>query len=212
MGRPPDIDRRVELLDAVVEFLASNGLAGMSLRPMARALGTSVNGLTHHFGSKEAMVVAALQRAATVQQEVQQRWLASKPGLSQADLTRRWWRWINSSPANLALVRLGLEAAALDAAGGDLPDAVRAEQITLWRDNIEARLRTEGLDAPTAKVEAALVKAMFSGLVLDLIATGQRRQLTQALEVGLARLEQIVWASAGLSEPAVPAQPHRRAR
>ena len=212
MGRPPDIDRRVELLDAVVEFLATNGLAGMSLRPMARALGTSVNGLTHHFGSKEAMVVAALHRAATVQQEVQQRWLAGKPGLSQADLTRRWWRWINSSPANLALVRLGLEAAALDAAGGDLPDAVRAEQITLWRDNIEARLRTEGLDAPTAKVEAALVKAMFSGLVLDLIATGQRRQLTQALEVGLARLEQIVWASAGLSEPAVPAQPHRRSR
>lgn len=212
MGRPPDAERRAELLDAVVGFLAVNGLAGLSLRPLAKALGTSVNGLTHHFGSKEDLVVAALRRAATVQQEVQQRWLTQKPGLSQADLTRRWWRWINTDPFNLALVRLGLEAAALDTAGGDLPVVVRAEQITLWRDHIEARLVSEGLDPEIAAVEAALVKAMFSGLVLDLIATGDQRRLTRALEVGLSRLEQIVWASAGLSEPAIPVKPLRRPR
>ena len=60
-------------------------------------------------------MVAALRRAVDVQDQVQARWTARNPGLSQAELLRRWWRWINSSSANLAMVRLGIEAAALDA-------------------------------------------------------------------------------------------------
>ncbi|MBA3398858.1 MAG: hypothetical protein H0U01_02750, partial [Acidimicrobiia bacterium] len=49
-------------------------------------------------------------------------------------------------------------------------------------------------------------------LVVDLLATGDRRRLTRALEVGLARIEQVVWASAGLSEPAIPATTRHRER
>ena len=36
MGRRPDVERRQELLDAVVAYLAEHGLADVSLRPMAR--------------------------------------------------------------------------------------------------------------------------------------------------------------------------------
>jgi AcrR family transcriptional regulator len=200
MGRLPDVERRAELLDAVVAYLAEHGLAGASLRPMARSLGVSLNGLVHHFGTKDALVVAALQRAVDVQSDLQERWIARHPGLSQADLLRRWWRWINASPANLALVQLGLEAAALDATAKGLPAAVRADQIAVWRLHIEQRLIAESVPAELATVEASLVKAMFTGLVIDLIATGQRRRLTRALEVGLARLEQLVWAP-GLRDP-----------
>ena len=89
-----------------------------------------------------------------------------------------------------------------------LPGPVRADQIGLWRSNIEQRLIAEGVQADVAAVEASLVKAMFTGLVVDLLATGERRRLTRALEVGLARLEQVVWASAGLSDPAIPARPN----
>ncbi|HEX4982875.1 MAG TPA: hypothetical protein VFV63_14310, partial [Ilumatobacteraceae bacterium] len=135
---------------------------------------------------------------------------ARNPGLSQAELLRRWWRWINSSAANLAMVRLGIEAAAVDATATGLPGPVRADQIGLWRSNIEQRLVAEGVQADVASVEASLVKAMFTGLVVDLLATGDRRRLTRALEVGLARLEQVVWASAGLSDPTIPAAPRTR--
>lgn len=212
MGRLPDVERHAELLDAVVAYLAAHGLAGTSLRPMAKALGVSLNGLVHHFGSKDALVVAALRRAVDVQSELQDRWIARNPGLSQADLLRRWWRWINASPANLALVKLGLEAAALDATAKGLPPAVRADQIAVWRLHIEQRLIAESVPPEMAAVEASLVKAMFTGLVIDLVATGQRHRLTRALEVGLARLEQLVWASAGPSEPAIPATTRRRGR
>ena len=66
---------------------------------------------------------------------------------------------------------------------------MRAEQIGLWRPDIEQRLVAEGVRAGAAEVEASLVKAMFTGLVVDLLATGERRRLTAALELGLARLE-----------------------
>ncbi len=212
MGRRPDVERRNDLLDGVVIHLAEHGLVDVSLRPIARAVDLSLNGLVHHFGTKEELVVAALRRAVEIQEAVQGRWLARSPGLSQADLMRRWWRWINSSSANLSLVRLGIEAAALDGSASGLPGSVRADQIGLWRANIEQRLVGEGLPAEYAAVEASLVKAMFTGLVVDLLATGERRRLTRALEVGLTRLEQLVWASAGLSEPAIPASTRHRER
>jgi AcrR family transcriptional regulator len=189
MGRHPDVERRQELLDRVVAYLAEHGLADVSLRPMARAVGVSVNALVHHFGAKEDLVVAALARAADVQAQVEWLWLDRQPELTEAGLLRGWWRWINASPANLAVVRLGIEAAALDATASGLPGAVRADQIAPWRANIEQRLVAEGMEPEQAELEAPLVKAMFTGLVVDLLATGERRRLTASLEAGVARLE-----------------------
>ena len=211
MGRLVDVRRRTELLDGVVAYLAEHGIAGVSLRPMAKSLGVSVNALVHHFGTKDDMVVAALRRAVDVQDQVQVRWTARNPGLSQAELLRRWWRWINSSSANLALVRLGIEAAALDATATGLPGPVRADQIGLVAVEHRATPGRRGRPGRTSpRVEASLVKAMFTGLVVDLLATGERRRLTRALEVGLARLDQVVWANAGLSDPAIPASTRHR--
>ena len=132
--------------------------------------------------------------------------------MSQADLLRAWWRWITTSPTNLAIVRLGIEAAAMEATLDGLPRQVRGEQIGLWRSHIEDRLVSEGVPNDAAIIEASLAKAMFTGLVVDLLATGQKARLTRTLEVGLARLEQVVWTNAGLSEPHYPAATRHRER
>ena len=191
MARLVDVDHRVQLLDAVVGYLAEHGLANVSLRPMASELGVSVNALVHHFGSKDDLIVAALRRTETVQKDVETQWLDRRPELSQADLLRAWWRWITATPQNLAVVRLGIEAAALDATVTGLPRQVRGDQIGIWRSNIEQRLLAEGVEQSTATIEASLAKAMFTGLVVDLLATGHRARLTRALELGLERLEQL---------------------
>jgi AcrR family transcriptional regulator len=204
MARLVDVDRRVGLLDDVVRHLAEHGLANVSLRPLADALGVSVNALVHHFGSKDDLIVAALRRSERIQQAVEDRWLQRRPGMSQADLLRAWWRWITASPHNLAVVRLGLEAAALDATVTGLPRNVRGDQIGLWRQQIEQRLIAEGVSPGVAAVEASLTKAMFTGLVIDLMASGQRARLTRALELGLARLEQVIRSHPGLQEPQLP--------
>ncbi len=195
MARTPDVALKLALLDRVVSYLGDRGLGDVSLRPMAAELGVSVNTLVHHFGSKGELIVTALERAAAIQEQVQDGWLERQPRMSQADLLRQWWRWLNDSPANLAMVRLGLEAAALDATRIGLPGDVRAEQIGLWRTYIEQRLIAEGVPRAAAGVEASLAKAMFTGLVIDLIATGDRRRLGRALGVGLRRLERLVASS-----------------
>lgn len=192
MARPPDPALKQRLLDQVVAYLASNGLGLLSLRPLAVSLKTSTNRLVHHFGTKEELIEAALARATEIQESIQEKWLASDPTISQTNLMRRWWAWMCESPANLSVVRLGLEAAALHATATPSSSAVREQQIGLWRTHIENRLRSEGLDASAARLEASILKATFTGLSIDLMASGDRRRLTDALEESLKRLEALL--------------------
>lgn len=195
MARTPDPLRKRELLDSVVDYLAEQGLADTTLRPMAAALGVSINRLVHHFGSKEELITAALARAIDRQIEVQRKWLQRSPRLTQVELYRRWWKWICRSPRNLALVRLNYEAATLETTVTGLDGAVRADQIGVWRHDVEHRLVAEGLKPESAALEASLIKATFTGLVMDLFATGDTRRLTHALDEWLDRLDRDLRAS-----------------
>lgn len=189
MARTPDLQMKRELLDLIVAYLAKHGLGEMSLRPMAAELQTSPNRLVHHFGPKNELLALALRRAISIQRDVERGWLERQPGIGQADLLRKWWKWMLAEPENLAIVRLGLEAATLEATYTGLPGEVRAEQIGLWRSNIEQRLRGLGLSPKEAALEATLLKGTFTGLMIDLMATGDKRRLSRALEEGLRHHE-----------------------
>jgi hypothetical protein len=70
-----------------------------------------------------------------------------------------------------------------------ISSTVREQQIGVWRTLIERRLRAEGLAPEEAKLEASMLKATFTGLSIDLMASGDRKRLTAALEETLVRLE-----------------------
>ena len=55
--------RREQLLDAVTDHVLAEGLIGLTLRPVAAALGTSDRMLIYHFGSRDALVSAVVDRA-----------------------------------------------------------------------------------------------------------------------------------------------------
>jgi AcrR family transcriptional regulator len=192
VARTPDLERRQELLDRIVVYLADAGLAQATLRPMAAALNVSINRLVHHFGSKEELLATAMQRAIDLQIEVQDGWLARNPRLSMVEIYRKWWKWINESPANLAAIRLNYEAAALDPKVTGLTGDVRADQIGVWRHDVEKRLEADGLPHERAAMEASLAKATFTGLVMDLFATGDRRRLNKVFAVFVDRLAAVV--------------------
>ena len=156
---------------------------------MAAALGVSINRLMHHFGSKDELITSALARAIDMQIEVQRKWLQRSPKITQVELYRRWWKWLCASPRNLALVRLNYEAATLEPLVTGLAGDVRADQIGVWRHDVEQRLVAEGLKPERAALEASLIKATFTGLAMDLFATGDTRRLTKALESWLSRLD-----------------------
>ncbi|MEO7371683.1 MAG: TetR/AcrR family transcriptional regulator [Ilumatobacteraceae bacterium] len=188
MARTPDPQLKLELLDRVVAYLAEQGLAHTTLRPMAATLGVSINRLMHHFGSKDELITAALARAIDQQIDVQRKWLRRSPKITQVELYRCWWKWLSATPQNLALVRLNYEAATLEPSVTGLAGDVRADQIGVWRHDVEQRLVAEGLKPERAAQQASLIKAMFTGLVMDLFATGDTRRLTKALDSWLSRL------------------------
>jgi AcrR family transcriptional regulator len=197
MARTPDLAMKRELLDQIVGYLAEHGLGDVSLRPMAAALGTSPNRLVHHFGSKQTILAAALSQAIRIQEAVRDEWLRRQPDLSKTDELRKWWKWLNAAPANLALTRLGLEAVTLEATHTGLSGDVRAEQIGVWREQIEQRLVRQGMPKSDAILEASVLKGMFTGLIVDLMATGDRARLSKALEIALARTEAVIAAATG---------------
>ena len=54
------MDRREELLDQVADHVLEHGLIGLTLRPVAAAIGTSDRMLIYHFGSRDALVSAVV--------------------------------------------------------------------------------------------------------------------------------------------------------
>jgi AcrR family transcriptional regulator len=189
VARTADPVLKQELLDQVVRYLADHGIGMLSLNPMAVALGMSRHRLNHHFGQRDELIDAALRRATEMQEELQAEWFVDEPNMTQPELFRRWWKWVIDSPSNLALVRLGLEAATLDATVTGVSIAIRADQIGVWRTKIERRLMAAGIPGPVAAVEATNAKAMFTGLLVDLMASGETQRLTKALNDYLEQFE-----------------------
>ena len=54
---------REELLEKVTDHVLAHGLIGLSLRPVAAAVGTSDRMLVYHFGTRDALVSAVVERA-----------------------------------------------------------------------------------------------------------------------------------------------------
>ena len=66
-GRP---EQRAALLDGVVEYVLREGVATLSLRPLAAALGTSDRMLLYYFDSRDRLLVAVLTAVLGLQPDV----------------------------------------------------------------------------------------------------------------------------------------------
>jgi AcrR family transcriptional regulator len=156
--------RRGELLDAAYAYVLEHGLADVSLRPLAAAVGSSPRVLLFLFGSKDGLVRALLARARADELTA----LAGAGGAADAV-----WAWL-VAPEHRALLRLWVEAYArslVDPAG---PWAGFAERtVADWLDVL----------APAGDdVDRTLLLAVLRGALLDLLATGDAGRTTAAVE------------------------------
>jgi AcrR family transcriptional regulator len=60
--RLPLAERREEILKAATELIASSGFKGVPLEAFAAACGMTKAGMLHHFPSKDALLIAVLER------------------------------------------------------------------------------------------------------------------------------------------------------
>jgi AcrR family transcriptional regulator len=174
MARPVDLDRRRRLLDDAVDYVVEHGLAGLSLRPLAAALGTDASVLLHHFGSKDQLLVAVLNgvrdRLRAVDQLVAEDHRTAR--------VRAIWAWA-ADPAHDRLYRLFFEAYGLALRR---PDAYRD-----FLDHVVADWLGQLAPALTER-QATLAIATVRGLLLDLLATGDRDRVEGALQEYAAAL------------------------
>jgi AcrR family transcriptional regulator len=184
-GRPVDHQRRAELLDAVVDYTVEHGFSEVSWRPVASALGVSVTTLVHRFGTKEQMLVDILGR---LRERV---FLATREAAGEpADLATAaravWARSIDPELGAEFRLFFAVYGRALQA-----PDQFAGFLDRVVADWMSALIDAQGpdTDQATARRTATLVIATIRGLLLDLLATGDRARVQDAAESFLAGLE-----------------------
>lgn len=190
-----DGSTRGRLLDAVVAHALAEGIADLSLRDLASAAGTSHRMLIYHFGSKDQLLVE-VARAVEARQQAAFADLGAEPGADAAGAVRAMWARF-ADPALWPQERLFFELyvrALRDRPGteGFLEDDVEA-----WVDAAEAQAAALGLDPTTARVDARFGVALLRGLLLDLLATGDREACDAVVERWAVLLEAAEDGTAG---------------
>jgi AcrR family transcriptional regulator len=179
-------DAKGALLAAAIAHLAEHGLGGATLRSIASAIGTSHRMLIYHFGSRDGLLLAIV-RAVVEEQRTAMAELAADPGASAADMSRRMWERV-ADPRLHPHERLFFElyGRALQGDPGAAP--MLTWVVPAWLDQLTAMLVDRGTPADEARATARLGLATIRGLLLDLLATGDRAGADDAVELFIRRL------------------------
>jgi AcrR family transcriptional regulator len=166
MQTKSDSPRRRELLEAAYRYVLAHGLADLSLRPLAKAIGSSPRVLLFLFGSKDGLVRALLARARDDElaalDVLGRRYEGSTPGT----LAREIWTWL-VDPAHRSLLVLWIEGYSRSLNGEPGPWAGFArDAVSDWL----ALLRRSG--DGEGSVSQTLTLAVLRGALIDLLATG----------------------------------------
>lgn len=169
----------------MVDYAVEHGFSELSWRPVAAALGVSPTTLVHRFGTKEQMLVAILGRLRERIFEATSDQVGEQPDLATA--ARVVWAR-TSAPQRAAEFRLffavyGRALQAPERFAGFL-DHVVADWMSALVDAQEP-----DSDSATAARTATLVIATIRGLLLDLLATGDRDRVEDAAGAFLAGLD-----------------------
>jgi AcrR family transcriptional regulator len=187
MSRPVNEKRPEELRNAVVRYLIKHGLNGLSLRPLAKALGCTPRVLLYHFGSKEKMIIEVLA-------QVRRRQRAAYGRIEEASLTGCYlaiWKRM-SAPDSEPLFRLFFETYGIALRRPRLYKAFLHHTIEDWMQPITDELDAELHQRKQARAIATIVLAGLRGFMLDFCTTHDRKRVDEAVELWLRSLDSIL--------------------
>ena len=179
MGRRPQPEIRDRLLEACTDHALAHGLPDR-LEPLVAASGTSARMLLYHFGTRDALLRAVLQRARERQLVVFGGLLGVRAGEPYATSLARAWRSISGADGHPYLRLFGR---APDTPVHERWPGFERQATTDWLEPLADGLRSLG--RPEL---ATLVLAGIRGLLLDLAATGDRERVDRAFDDLLALL------------------------
>lgn len=175
-----DGDRRAQLVNLAVDYVAAHGIADLSLRGLGAAIGVSHRMLIHYFGSKEHLLVAIVRTSEQRQRDLLSR-LRLDPGLSPADAARLLWQQL-TDPRLAGQERLFFEIYGHALRGRPEAAPLLEGLVNDWLEPLVAAEVAAGADPAVARNRARLGLATVRGLLLDLLATGDRAGVNAAME------------------------------
>ncbi|HEY6150464.1 MAG TPA: TetR family transcriptional regulator [Gaiellaceae bacterium] len=169
MARPVDPHRRAHTLGRAADYVLENGLEGLSLRPLAAALGTSTRMLLYDFESKEQLVDEIL---AEIRRRLAGRLAELQGEGDDAATLVEIWSWV-SAEERAPFMRVFFETHVRALSD---PKAHRP-MIDDWLRFLESRWEPEPLDPATATLFVAVIR----GLLLDRLTATDPDRVDAAL-------------------------------
>jgi AcrR family transcriptional regulator len=203
---PRGDDARRRLLDGAVDYVAQHGVREHSLRDIAAALGTSHRMLIYHFGSKQGLFVEVIR---AVEERQRQALAAFESDIesqgSTSDVMRQFWRRL-ADPSLWPHERLFFEVYGQALQGEPHALPLLEGIVDSWIEPVAELGRRRGMPPAAARASARLGLAVTRGLLLDLLATQDRRGVDRAME----RYIEMYEASTQLDAARSRAQAQRR--
>jgi len=185
----PHSARRDELLELAYSYCLEHGLTDLSLRPLAAAIGSSPRVLLFLFGSKDGLVAALLGRARVAELAMLDEMHLEGRGCGNLAATVLvLWRWL-AAPEHRPLLTLWLEAYArslVEPAGPWAGFAVAT--VEDWLALLDAARGAGRHRTKAGAAEATLALSVLRGALVDLLASGDLRRTTAAVERAAACL------------------------
>ena len=176
-GKPNSARER--LLARVVEHIASSGVSDLTLRGLAAEIGSSHRMLIYHFGSKEGLLVEVIKLVEQRQRDALAEIEVDDP--TPSGIARAFWRRL-SAPELAANERLFFEISGQALQGRPGATALLDDIVYSWLAPVVELLDRLGFPSEHAAAQARLGVAVTRGLLLDLLATGDRAACDAAME------------------------------
>jgi len=179
------MDARERLLAATVDHVAAHGIGDLSLRQLATALGTSHRMLVYHFGSKQGLLVEVVRAV----EDRQRRALTGLDDrLPLGEQARQMWRRL-ADPSMWPHERLFFELYGQALQGRAHTTELLDGIVDDMAKPLAEMLIRRGRPPDAASAQARLGIAVVRGLLLDLLATGDREGVDAAMELFIGSYE-----------------------
>ena len=187
MTRTADERRPRQLREAIAHYLAKNGLTGLSLRPLAKAVHSSPRGLLYHFGSKENLVTEALA-------ELRRQQRAAYGGVQAKSVAEEcqviWGRM--SAPDSEPHFRVFFEIYGIALRKPNLYKDFLHHTMEDWLQLIADGLVRQGYERAEARAVATVILAGLRGFMLDFCTTHDRRRVDRAVRLWVEGLDSML--------------------
>lgn len=175
----PKSQRREDLLNASIEYLLENGVADLSLRPLAAKVGSKARLLVYHFGSKDALITDAML---VVRERVKENFaglVRSGRDRKPSQIVQDFWAWATSRE-NERYLRLFFEVHGLALQNPKQYGRYLEGAFTTWVESMELILPAT-LSRAECRALASLAVGTVVGLMLDYLSSGDKKRTSDAV-------------------------------